>query len=210
MVFVISALETIAASKDARKRKPLADATQRALTAIKNHGDPYQIDPEILFAPLQLATDAQTIQIVTTALDCIGKLISYSYFSIPTDPQADGQQPTPLIERAIDTICDCFQGEATPAEVQMQIIKSLLAAILNDKIVVHGAGLLKSVRQIYNIFLLSKTSANQQIAQGTLTQMVGTVFERVKTRLASRAARAQSSKTSLVNGQGLENDQEES
>ena len=210
MVFVISALETIAASKDARKRKPLADATQRALTAIKNHGDPYQIDPEILFAPLQLATDAQTIQIVTAALDCIGKLISYSYFSIPTDPQADGQQPTPLIERAIDTICDCFQGEATPAEVQMQIIKSLLAAILNDKIVVHGAGLLKSVRQIYNIFLLSKTSANQQIAQGTLTQMVGTVFERVKTRLASRAARAQSSKTSLANGQGSENDQEES
>jgi len=209
MVFVISALETIAASKDARKRKPLADATQRALTSIKNHGDPYQIDPEILFAPLQLATDAQTIQIVTTALDCIGKLISYSYFSIPADPHADGQQPTPLIERAIDTICDCFQGEATPAEVQMQIIKSLLAAILNDKIVVHGAGLLKSVRQIYNIFLLSKASANQQIAQGTLTQMVGTVFERVKTRLASRAARAHSSKTSLANGQESEHDREE-
>ncbi|KEQ74922.1 hypothetical protein M436DRAFT_42946 [Aureobasidium namibiae CBS 147.97] len=202
MVFVVSALEKIAASKDARKEKPLADATQRALSTIKSQGDPTQTDPEILFAPLQLASRANTVAIVTTALDCIGKLISYSYFSVPTDPNQENQQPLPLIERAIDTICDCFQGEATPAEVQMQILKSLLAAILNDKIVVHGAGLLKSVRQTYNIFLLSKNSSNQQIAQGTLTQMVGTVFERVKTRIAGRAARAETSKTSLANGSG--------
>jgi brefeldin A-inhibited guanine nucleotide-exchange protein len=202
MVFVVSALEKIAASKDARKEKPLADATQRALSTIKTQGDPTQTDPEILFAPLQLASRANTVAIVTTALDCIGKLISYSYFSVPADPNQENPQPLPLIERAIDTICDCFQGETTPAEVQMQILKSLLAAILNDKIVVHGAGLLKSVRQTYNIFLLSKNSSNQQIAQGTLTQMVGTVFERVKTRIAGRAARAESSKTSLANGSG--------
>ncbi|KEQ58159.1 uncharacterized protein M437DRAFT_60119 [Aureobasidium melanogenum CBS 110374] len=199
MVFVVSALEKIAASKDARKEKPLADATQRALSTIKSHGDPTQTDPEILFAPLQLASRANTVAIVTAALDCIGKLISYSYFSVPTDPNHENQQPLPLIERAIDTICDCFQGETTPAEVQMQILKSLLAAILNDKIVVHGAGLLKSVRQTYNIFLLSKNSSNQQIAQGTLTQMVGTVFERVKARIAGRAARAESSKSPHAN-----------
>lgn len=200
MVFVITALEMIAASKDARKRKQLGDSAQHALGNIKSAGDPTRINPEILFQPLRLATEANTVSVVTTALDCIGKLISYSYFSVPSEPQADGQPNPPLIERAIDTICDCFQGEATPAEVQMQIIKSLLAAILNDKIVVHGAGLLKSVRQTYNIFLLSKSSANQMIAQGTLTQMVGTVFERVKTRVSARAARANSSKTSLENG----------
>lgn len=205
MVFVVTALESIAASKDARKRKALQDATQRALSAIRTaHGDASQIDPEIMFQPLNLATEASTVSVVTTALDCIGKLISYSYFSAPaaSESQGESQEPQkpPLIERAIDTICDCFQGEATPAEVQMQIIKSLLAAILNDKIVVHGAGLLKSVRQTYNIFLLSKSSANQQIAQGTLMQMVGTVFERVKTRLASKAAREGSSSSSVANG----------
>ncbi|KAK6436703.1 guanine nucleotide exchange protein for ADP-robosylation factor [Oleoguttula sp. CCFEE 5521] len=199
LVFVVSALESIAASKDARKRKPLLDSTQRALSAIRNaQGDASQLNPETLFEPLNLATEATTVSVVTTALDCIGKLISYSYFSVPqrNNPE-DPHQKAPLIERAIDTICDCFQGEATPAEVQMQIIKSLLAAILNDKIVVHGAGLLKSVRQTYNIFLLSKNGANQQIAQGTLTQMVGTVFERVKARLAGKAIRAAGSKTSL-------------
>lgn len=200
MVFVVSALESIAASKDARKRKPLLDSTQRALSAIRNaQGDAAQLDPEILFEPLNLATEAATVSVVVTALDCIGKLISYSYFSVPAPVDGHEGQPNrpPLIERAIDTICDCFQGEATPPEVQMQIIKSLLAAILNDKIVVHGAGLLKSVRQTYNIFLLSRHSANQQIAQGALTQMVGTVFERVKVRLSGKAARYGSSRTSL-------------
>jgi brefeldin A-inhibited guanine nucleotide-exchange protein len=107
------------------------------------------------------------------------------------DSEADR---APLIERAIDKICDCFQGETTPVEIQLQIVKSLLAAVLNDKIVVHGAGLLKAVRQVYNVFLLSKNSANQQVAQGTLTQMVGTVFERVKTRIHMKEARNNLSK----------------
>lgn len=189
--FLVSSLEAIAASKEAQRNKQLTESLQKTLTAIKE-SDPNFPDPEIVFAPLQLATRTGNVQLVTGALDCIGKLISYSYFSLPTT--ADGQQDAPadrapLIERAIDTICDCFQGETTGVEVQLQIVKSLLAAVLNDKIVVHGAGLLKAVRQVYNVFLLSRSTANQQMAQGTLTQMVGTVFERVKTRLHMKEAR---------------------
>ncbi|KAF2713166.1 hypothetical protein K504DRAFT_371527 [Pleomassaria siparia CBS 279.74] len=197
LVFVVTALETIAASKDARKIKKLGDSTAQALAAIQKEGDPSHINPEILFEPLQLASEAQTVAVSITALDCIGKLISYSYFSVPSELQADTTEMPPLIERAIDTICDCFQGEATHPDVQLQIVKSLLAAILNDKIVVHGAGLLKAVRLTYNIFLLSKSSANQQVAQGALTQMVGTVFERVKTRLSVKEARLNLSRVSL-------------
>ncbi|KAH9870935.1 hypothetical protein J1614_006507 [Plenodomus biglobosus] len=201
LVFVVTALETIAASKDARKNKKLGDSTNAALAAIKAEGDPARINPEVLFEPLQLASEAPNVLISITALDCIGKLISYSYFSVPRDPNADSNGAPPLIERAIDTICDCFQGEATHPDVQLQIVKSLLAAILNDKIVVHGAGLLKAVRLTYNIFLLSKSSANQQVAQGALTQMVGTVFERVKARLTVKEARLNLSRTSS-NGKG--------
>lgn len=197
LVFVVTALETIAASKDAKKNKKLGDTTNAALAAIKKEGDPARINPEVLFEPLQLASEAPNVPVSITALDCIGKLISYSYFSVPSDPLADNSEVPPLIERAIDTICDCFQGEATHPDVQLQIVKSLLAAILNDKIVVHGAGLLKAVRLTYNIFLLSKSSANQQVAQGALTQMVGTVFERVKARLAVKEARLNLSRVSL-------------
>ncbi|KAL2018172.1 hypothetical protein VTK56DRAFT_1197 [Thermocarpiscus australiensis] len=187
--FVVSSLDIIAAQ--AGRNKQLAELAEKALTAIKEN-DQHLPDPEVVFAPLRLATKSGTIPLTTTALDCIGKLISYSYFSAPSSPSAsqDGAEQTPLIERAIDTICDCFQGETTLVEIQLQIVKSLLAAVLNDKIIVHGAGLLKAVRQVYNIFLLSRSTANQQVAQGTLTQMVGTVFERVKTRLHMKEARA--------------------
>ncbi|PHH80029.1 hypothetical protein CDD82_2013 [Ophiocordyceps australis] len=189
--FVVSSLEAIAASKDSQRNKQLAESTKQALDAIKEQDQ--LPDPEIVFAPLQLATRSNNPQLTTTALDCIGKLISYSYFSIANSrdeaPEEGAQPASPLIERAIDTICDCFQGETTAVEIQLQIVKSLLAAVLNDKIVVHGAGLLKAVRQVYNVFLLSRSTSNQQVAQGTLTQMVGTVFERVKTRLHMKEAR---------------------
>ncbi|KAK6211193.1 sec7 domain-containing protein [Colletotrichum tabaci] len=190
--FLVSSLEAIAASKEAQRNKQLTESLQKTLTAIRE-SDPDFPDPEIVFAPLQLATRTGNVQLITGALDCIGKLISYSYFSLPTTADAQQQDApadrAPLIERAIDTICDCFQGETTAVEVQLQIVKSLLAAVLNDKIVVHGAGLLKAVRQVYNVFLLSRNTGNQQMAQGTLTQMVGTVFERVKTRLHMKEAR---------------------
>lgn len=206
IVFVIQALEQIAASKEVRKKKEIGEAVNKALATIKQKDR--APDPETIFDALRLATETSSIPLTTTSLDCIGKLISYSYFSIPPTSQDSSSSPNqpqqpPLIERAIETICDCFQDEATPAEVQLQIVKSLLAAVLNDKIIVHGAGLLKAVRQIFNIFLLSKSTANQQVAQGTLTQMVDTVFERVRTRLAMKEARVGLSR--LTSGKGTAN-----
>lgn len=205
MVFVVTALEQIAASKEARRKKQLGDSATKVLMSIKQQGA--TPTPEEIFEPLRLATETSSIPLTTTALDCIGKLISYSYFSLPSpiDLESVPQQPpqTPLIEKAIETICDCFQDEATPAEVQLQIVKSLLAAVLNDKIIVHGAGLLKAVRQVYNIFLLSKSAANQQVAQGTLTQMVGTVFERVTVRLSLKETRMNMSR--MASGKGTAN-----
>ncbi|KAJ5081292.1 hypothetical protein NUU61_009556 [Penicillium alfredii] len=190
-VFIVTALDSIGASREARRSKELDDAVQVALTNVKQ-SDRQPIDPELIFRPLHLASKSFSIPLQVTALDCIGKLITYSYFAFPsaeTENEASPEQP-PLIERAIDAICDCFENEATSNEIQQQIIKSLLAAVLNDKIVVHGAGLLKAVRQIYNIFIYSKSSQNQQIAQGSLTQMVSTVFDRVRVRLDLKELRA--------------------
>lgn len=193
-VFIITALDTIGASKEARKNKELEDTVKAALSNVKQ-SERQPIDPEVIFRPLYLATKSFSIPLQVTALDCIGKLITYSYFAFPSAKESEATQSetspeqTPLIERAIDAICSCFENEATPVEIQQQIIKSLLAAVLNDKIVVHGAGLLKAVRQIYNIFIYSKSTQNQQIAQGSLTQMVSTVFDRVRMRLDLKEAR---------------------
>ncbi|THC92980.1 hypothetical protein EYZ11_007541 [Aspergillus tanneri] len=202
-VFIVTALDTIGLSREARRSKELEDAVNAALANVKQ-SDRLPIDPEVIFRPLHLATKSFSIPLQVTALDCIGKLITYSYFAFPstqTETESGSGQP-PLIERAIDAICDCFENEATPNEIQQQIIKSLLAAVLNDKIVVHGAGLLKAVRQIYNIFIYSKSSQNQQIAQGSLTQMVGTVFDRVRVRLELKELRVREGDK----GQGITSD----
>ncbi|RYP92515.1 hypothetical protein DL770_001381 [Monosporascus sp. CRB-9-2] len=191
IVFVISPLEAIAASKEAQRNKKLAELAETALKAVKEGGSQLP-DPDVVFAPLQLATKSGNSQLINAALDSIQKLISSSYFSVNSTTgatQEDGTEQAPMIDRAIDTICDCFQGETTPVDVQRHIVQALLAAVLNDKIVVHGAGLLKAVRQVYNVFLLSRSTENQQAAQGTLTQMVGMVFERVKMRLHMKEAR---------------------
>lgn len=190
-VFIITALDTIGASREAHRSRELGDAVQVALSNIRS-SDGQPIDPELIFRPLHLASKTLSVPLQVTALDCIGKLISYSYFAFPTPESGNESAPDqpPLIERAIDAICDCFENEATPNDIQQQIIKSLLAAVLNDKIVVHGAGLLKAVRQIYNIFIYSKSNQNQQIAQGSLTQMVSTVFDRVRVRLDLKELRS--------------------
>ncbi|KAI1340380.1 guanine nucleotide exchange factor for ADP ribosylation factor [Xylariaceae sp. FL0016] len=191
IAFVVSPLETIVNSKEAQRNKQLAELSEKAVKAIKEGGNDLP-EPDVVFAPLQLATKTGSSQLINLALDCIQKLISSSYFSLGANTgaqQDNGTEQAPMIDRAIDTICDCFQGETTPIDVQRHIIQALLAAVLNDKIVVHGAGLLKAVRQVYNVFLLSRSTENQQAAQGTLTQMVGVVFERVKTRLNMKEAR---------------------
>ncbi|KAI1738697.1 guanine nucleotide exchange factor [Xylaria scruposa] len=191
IVFVVSSLEAIAASREAQRNKQLAELAEKAAKAIKEGGSQTP-EPDVVFAPLQLATKTGSSQLINTALDSIQKLISSSYLSSHAAPGAtheDGSEQAPMLDRAIDTICDCFQGETTPVDVQRHIVQALLAAVLNDKVVVHGAGLLKAVRQVYNVFLLSRSTENQQAAQGTLTQMVGMVFERVKTRLHMKEAR---------------------
>ncbi|KAI0188650.1 Sec7 domain-containing protein [Xylaria flabelliformis] len=191
IIFVVSSLETIAASREAQRNKQLAELAEKAVKAIKEGGSQTP-EPDVVFAPLQLATKTGSSQLINTALDSIQKLISSAYLSSHAATGAtheDGSEQAPMLDRAIDTICDCFQGETTPVDVQRHIVQALLAAVLNDKVVVHGAGLLKAVRQVYNVFLLSRSTENQQAAQGTLTQMVGMVFERVKTRLHMKEAR---------------------
>ncbi|KAI1637821.1 guanine nucleotide exchange factor for ADP ribosylation factor [Biscogniauxia mediterranea] len=225
LVFVVSSLEAIAASKEAQRNKQLAELSEKALKAIKE-GASQLPEPDVVFAPLQLATKTGNSQLINTALDSIQKLISSSYFSpdvTTAGTEQDGTGHASMIDRAIDTICDCFQGETTPVDVQRHIVQALLAAVLNDKIVVHGAGLLKAVRQVYNVFLLSRSTENQQAAQGTLSQMVGMVFERVKFRLHMKEARINLGKLkhsssnvtfdqteSVLNGGSVARDEDES
>ncbi|KAG7449384.1 Sec7-domain-containing protein [Guyanagaster necrorhizus] len=200
VVLISSALETIAASKDAKRSAPLRESTQRALEMIRSEqaGD----RPREIFEPLRLACETRTEKLMIASLDCISKLISYSFFaeSIPPsahfmsppgspgfhprqstggDPQRDTNPPS-LVDLVVHTITSCH-SETTPETVSLQIVKALLALVLSPTVLVHHSALLKAVRTVYNIFLLSADPVNQMVAQGGLTQMTHHVFTRCKT-----------------------------
>ncbi|CCG80699.1 putative Guanyl-nucleotide exchange factor [Taphrina deformans PYCC 5710] len=196
LYFVKKTMDIIASSREGKKKGQLKDLAQKVNEMVQTSAQ-NGVDPNVIFEPLRLCCLSQSVILTTQALDCIGKLIAVSFFdapppSIPAPIDADednvvpahrADAPTrPLMDRVIDTICDCFQGEGTDEKVQLQIIKALLSAVLDEQegTMIHQSPLLKAIRQTYNIFLLSRSTPTQSIAQGTLEQMVHAVFGRVK------------------------------
>ncbi|KAI0065725.1 hypothetical protein BV25DRAFT_1850119 [Artomyces pyxidatus] len=195
-VLITSALETIAASREAKRSAPLRDSTHRALEMVRAGmgGD----QPREIFEPLRLACETRNEKLMIASLDCISKLISYSFFveessshasSLPSPPPSPGPgrhdsshsslPPASLVDLVVHTITTCHH-ETSPDAVSLQVVKALLSLVLSPTILVHQSSLLKAVRTVYNIFLMSNDPVNQTVAQGGLTQMVHHVFSRCK------------------------------
>lgn len=154
-VLVVSAYETILNSKDARRTPALKEAAQRALDILKaptsqsssvHTGEDRRRE---VFEPLRLACDTKTNAIMITALDAIGKLVSYGFFNPPSmeseniqeegDETVHNDKPTSSTEQSdvpdedtsklsdlvIDTICDCFiEAPPGPAAAALQAATS--------------------------------------------------------------------------------------
>jgi brefeldin A-inhibited guanine nucleotide-exchange protein len=188
VVLISSALETILASKEAKRSGPLRDSAQHALEMVRSGlgGD----RPREIFEPLRLACETRNEKLMIASLDCTSKLISYSFFmestlpakniSSPPPSPTSNDAPLPLVDLVANTITACHT-ETTPEAVSLQIVKALLSLVLSSTILVHHSSLLKAVRTVYNVFLLSNDPVNQMVAQGGLTQMVHHVFTRCTT-----------------------------
>jgi brefeldin A-inhibited guanine nucleotide-exchange protein len=185
IVLISSALEIILASKEAKRSAPFRESAQHALELIRSSQGGEK--PRDIFEPLRLACETRNEKLMIASLDCISKLISYSFFaentqsthsitSPPTSPGSDGSPPS-LVDLVVHTITACHT-ETTPETVSLQIVKALLSLVLSPTIFVHHSSLLKAVRTVYNVFLLSADPVNQMVAQGGLTQMVHHVFTR--------------------------------
>lgn len=192
VVLISSALDIIAASKDAKRSAPLKESTQKALELIRSNvgGD----HPREIFEPLRLACETRNEKLMIASLDCISKLISYSFFAeslasatseYNSPPNSPGRAPSPdqnppsIVDLVAHTITACHT-ETTPDPVSLQIVKALLSLVLSPTVLVHHSSLLKAVRTVYNVFLLSTDPVNQMVAQGGLTQMVHHVFTRCR------------------------------
>uniref|UniRef100_A0A8C5TKR9 ADP ribosylation factor guanine nucleotide exchange factor 2 n=1 Tax=Malurus cyaneus samueli TaxID=2593467 RepID=A0A8C5TKR9_9PASS len=190
-MFVSRALEKILAEKEA-KRPPhgqLRRACQVALDEIKSELEKQRegtaappkanfIEADKYFLPFELACQSKSPRIVSTSLDCLQKLIAYGHITgNAPDSGAPGKR---LIDRIVETICNCFQGPQTDEGVQLQIIKALLTAVTSPYIEIHEGTILQTVRTCYNIYLASKNLINQTTAKATLTQMLNVIFTRME------------------------------
>lgn len=208
-ILIISALETIGASKDAKKSPALKAAVDTALAALARPG---QVEPRVVFEPLRLACETKTVALMIAALDCIGKLVSYDFFVEPTgasagaggasgeepDEEGEGAISGSLADQITSTVCDCFSPSTPTSSVSaastahdtllLRLLSTLLSLIMSPTLAVHQSALLKAVRTVYNVFLLGRQGTVQTVAQATLGQIVGGVFGRVNVTEARQVA----------------------
>lgn len=182
-VIIMPPLQVLVQSKEAKKSPSFLAAAQKALDLCQGgeaSSNAAYLHPREIFEPLRLAiSNPQTtsVPILITSLDLLSKLISHSFFSEPNGPP---KGLSPLPDLITHTITLAY-SESSPPQVALQVVKALMAIVLStDKgMLVHQSSLLKAVRTVYNVFLLSNDAANQVVAQGGLTQMVHHVFGRV-------------------------------
>lgn len=179
-VLITPPLQVLVDSKEAKKSASFRAAAQKALELCQDTSNAAYMHPREIFEPLRLAiSNPQTTSVPTlvTSLDLLSKLISHSFFNEPEGPP---KGLSPLSDLITHTITLAY-SESSPPQVALQVVKALMAVVLSTTkgMLVHQSSLLKAVRTVYNVFLLSNDAGNQVVAQGALTQMVHHVFGRV-------------------------------
>lgn len=216
-------LEKIQEEKDLKKYPNIQKEIERALTrlneSLQNMEDiNITNDSLLIFDTLRSCCRTKSSRLQRIALDCLSKMFSFrsldeTLLVNPPDSIASNDQtvdpnsgitPPPkqtLIDAAIDTIADCFLGEGTNEKVELQIIRALSSCILvEDSIYLcHGASLLKAIRTVYNIFVMSLSASNQGIAQATLTQMISSVFDKIELKKNIQSTTSINGSKSLAN-----------
>lgn len=142
-VLVINAFEAILGSKDAKRNPALKESAQRALDILKapqgTAANANEDRREEVFEPLKLACATKTNALMITALDTIGKLVSYGFFNPPHAQVEDGpenengldsmadesfvrdEKSEKLSDSVVDAICDCFiESPSGPAVAALQ------------------------------------------------------------------------------------------
>lgn len=161
------AFSDITDSKEVKKKETLRAAVQSALDSISK-SDSSEV--QVIFETLKVLCDQGSQDLKSKAVDVLAKLFDYSVFE-------DDLERATLTDAAIDVISSCFEGEGTDEKLEVQVVRALVQSILCMP--THGASLLKAVRQIFNVTIMSLSQDNQGLAQGSLTQVVGAIFQRV-------------------------------
>lgn len=130
------------------------------------------------FLALELACTSKSPEIVTSALDCLQKLVAYGYLTgrgvDPSNPEKK------LIDRIVKTICAPSNDHGTNDKVLLHSSKAVLEILLSEKCEVHGDSLILAVRTCFNFFLKARDPMHQASAEVTMKRGINAVFEKVK------------------------------
>ncbi|KAJ9461855.1 Brefeldin A-inhibited guanine nucleotide-exchange protein 3 [Diplonema papillatum] len=200
--FVSRALERVTQLCGANKKYGLVkESCAYVLTYLKD-GRTASASPatvmSVCFVPLRLAAESKSSKIIEISLDCMQKLMEYSFItgdmrwvppSLPPDARwavafkqdaaADKDKDRDqLIHHVVSAIC--ANSTSSNDGVQLQIIKALLTAVSTPGCGVHGTTLVMAVRNTYNIYLVSVNVTNQTTAKAALNHMINIVFTRME------------------------------
>jgi brefeldin A-inhibited guanine nucleotide-exchange protein len=152
--------------------------------------------PEVITALncyyLTISHPVATAKMIEIALECIGLLISNRYVIGSTtnklsksaddsheelDIEEEGNN-VPHVMRLINSICACADNPSDA--VQSAMVKDLLSLMTSPSCSVHEAGMLKAVRTVFHIYLISKNDDVKKMSREVLLDMLRSVFQRME------------------------------
>jgi brefeldin A-inhibited guanine nucleotide-exchange protein len=174
-----------------KRLKDLRDECTAGLERLKGSSAAGGVNADEFFKALKLACEASgSPKVVSIALDSIQKLMAYGFLTGKgADPFKEAAAGTSrsLMDSVIECVCGC--QEQSDDTVQLQMIRALLTAVTSQTCEVHGNSLMLAVRTCFQIHKDSKNSMNQRTAQGSLTQMLNVVTQRMELSSADMSRR---------------------
>ncbi|KAL4352779.1 hypothetical protein GQ457_06G044200 [Hibiscus cannabinus] len=172
---VAPALEKIIKNASWRKHSKLAHQCKSLLEKLTTKSPLFPSDSEpdnsipvhSMTAPLINACATAFNKIVEPAVDCIQKLIAYSYLRGEAD--TTGGPEAQLLSKLIESVCKCH--DSGDDAVELLVLKTLFSVVTSISLRIHGDCLLLIVRTCYDIYLGSKNVVNQTTAKASLVQM---------------------------------------
>ncbi|EGG14398.1 Arf guanyl-nucleotide exchange factor [Cavenderia fasciculata] len=139
-----------------------------------------------IFIPCKLALETKDAKLVFAGLDGLEKLLSLiikpQLMDLTSPPVSNGVigAPAPEGKKLVETVVDLIGSyfDFQDQNVQLSIIKTLLAAVITPTCGIHDTCLMGAIRSCYNIYLVCQNKNNIMAAKSTLFQMVDSILQR--------------------------------
>lgn len=93
-------------------------------------------------------------------------------------PKNEKEENVPLVQIVLGIVC--MNATIPSDDLQMLVVRALLTAVSTSRCEVHGGSLLLCIRTACDVFLQAKALPTQTSAKAALSQMIGTVQQKLE------------------------------